>query len=331
MFRFAKRFAAAATAVMLAAFQAAPTPLPPALAALTGDAEAARSFDYMALKAEGADLKALSDTVSMRTRIDSDTQRCLTPAESILQTELAATALAADPASVAADRVAAEAAWARWLALGERVMSGTPVAEPPFDYVADQVAKAGEATDPRSRELLRRAARDQLIRRGWQVGAEVWETPPAPGARSRFESRLIAQMCETDMANTAWLKADVAANGWYRISVHGPAASSAAWVMAQHADRDRAFQRHVLTLLGPLVAAGETSAANLAYLHDRVAVGANRPQRYGTQGRCVAQGVWEPFELEDPGGVQARRDAAGIGSLTEYTAHMNRFCADAGG
>jgi hypothetical protein len=227
-----------------------------------------------------------------------------------------------------ADRAAANAAWDRWIAFGEAVMAGQPVANPPFSYVADRVRMAEQATDPRIRELLRRAARDQLLRRGWDAGDEVWVDPQTPGARSRFNSRLGQQAWEVDSDNTEWLKADVAAHGWYLISVHGEAASSAAWLMAQHADRDRPFQHRVLALMEPLVETGETSLSNYAYLYDRIAVSENRPQRYGTQGVCVAKGVWAPNDLEDPDQVEALREAARIGSLAEYTAHMHQYCAD---
>lgn len=327
MFRFKKVVSAGVAALMLTAFQAAPPALPEVLAALTDDPVAARSFDYMGFKATGADLKGLSDNVQMRGRIDSDSQRCLTEAETTLQTELAAAAEAATMEAFEADRAAAEAAWNRWIAFGDGVMAGQPVAEPPFSHVAERVRMVADATDPRARELLRRAARDQLLRHGWEVANQPWSEPPTPGARSRFTSLLGRQACIIDSENTEWLKADVAAHGWYRISVQGETASRAAWLMAQHADRDRAFQRHVLALLEPLVERGETSLSNYAYLYDRLAVSENRPQRYGTQGQCVSKGVWEPNTLEDPVRVETLRDEADIGSLAGYTAHMHRLCA----
>lgn len=328
MFRFVKVLAAGCAALSLSAFQAPPPALPPHIAALADDPVAARAFDYMALKATGADLKALSNAVYLRGRVDGDRQRPLTEAETVLQAELAAAAEAPTAEVFEADRAAADAAWDRWIAFGDAVMAGQPVAEPPFSHVADRVRGVEAATDPRVRELLRRAARDQLLRRGWEVGDEVWPEAPTPGARSRFNSRLGRQVWAVDSDNTEWLKADIAAHGWYRISVHGEAASSAAWLMAQHADRDRPFQRHVLTLLEPLAASGETSPSNYAYLYDRIAVGENRPQRYGSQGRCVARGVWAPNDLEDPERVQALRDEKELGSLAEYTAHMHQYCDD---
>lgn len=328
MFRFAKAVAAGLAALAIAAFQAGPVELPSRLAALADDAAAARAFDYMALKAGGADLKALSDAVYRRTGSPgADSRRCLTEAEAELQMGLAAANSASDPAMFEADRAAAQEALDKWEVFSQKIMAGEPAAEPPFKWVSDRYAEAAAQPDPRVRELLLRAARDQLGRHVFSGGEQVWGVL-APGARSRVDTSLGRQMCEIDGENTEWLKADIAANGWYLISTAGEQASSAAWLMAQHADRDRAFQRQVLALLEPLAATGETSASNYAYLYDRVAVGENRPQRYGSQGRCVAKGVWAPNDLEDPAGVQARRDAFEMGSLAEYTAHMHQYCGD---
>ncbi|KQW86581.1 DUF6624 domain-containing protein [Brevundimonas sp. Root1279] len=325
------RFATVAVAALLMAFQSAPPGPPqltPELLVLTEDAEAARTFDYWALRGEGANLGALSDAVYMRAQVDADTRRCLTEAESVLQAELAAAAAAPDAATLNADRAAAEAAWGRWVAFGDHVLGGAQIAEPPFSYVAERVRLAGAATDPRSRELLSRAARDQLIRRGWEAGAAVWSNAPSPGARARFEARLSRQMCETDAENTSWLRADLAAHGWYRISTYGEGPSKAAWLMTQHADNDRAFQREVLALLEPLAVEKEVEPADVAYLYDRIAVGTGRPQRYGSQGRCVAANVWGPQPLEDESRVDALRASVDLGPLADYAAHMNRWCAD---
>ena len=114
MFRFTRHLAAGLVALSLMGFQARPPELPQALAAMVDDPAAARSFDYMALKATGADLAALSAAVYMRGRIDADGQRCLTEAETILQTELAAAAVTPDAASSGADRAAVDEAWNRW-------------------------------------------------------------------------------------------------------------------------------------------------------------------------------------------------------------------------
>jgi hypothetical protein len=329
------RFVLVAACVLLTAFQAAPSRRPqltPELAALTEDAAAARAFDYMALKATGADLKSLSDAVYMRTHTEGGPSagRCLTEAEAEVQSSLAAAATVEDGEAFARDRAAAEEALVKWRAFSKSIAEGQVATEEPFSWVSQRYTGAAAATDPRTRELLTRAAGDQLIRHAYQGGEQVWG-PLSPGAKARVDTALNTQMCATDGANTAWLKADIAANGWFLISTSGEQASSTAWLMAQHADRDPAFQKQVLALLEPLVATGETSAANYAYLWDRVATGEHKPQRYGTQGRCVAKDVWEPFELEDPDRIEALRVEADIGSLSEYASHMHRYCADFAG
>ncbi|RZJ02836.1 MAG: hypothetical protein EON89_13850 [Brevundimonas sp.] len=329
------RFFVVALAGLLMAFQAAPSPRPqltPALSALVEDAAAARTFDYLALKAEGVNLRTLADAVYMRTRTEGGpaSGRCLTEAEAEIQSSLMA-ALAVDgPEAFERDRAAADEALGKWRAFSRSMAEGRVVTEEPFSWVSERYTAAAAETNPRVRELLTRAAGDQLIRRAFEGAEQIWG-PLSPGAKARTDTALNTMMCETDGANTAWLKADIAANGWFLISTSGETASTTAWLMAQHADRDPAFQKAVLAMLEPLVARGETSAANYAYLWDRVAVGEHRPQRYGTQGRCAAKDVWAPQELEDPDRVDALRAEADIGTLAEYASHMNKYCADVAG
>jgi len=320
-----------AACVFLTGFQSAPAParpqLTPALAALVEDPAAARAFDYMALKAEGADLKALSIAAYLRSREPGGETRCLTDAELELQESLAAAADAADRAAFDDDRAAAAEAWAKWTLFVEGIENGQVAATEPFKRVSDRYAQLETETNPRSRELMRRAAKDQLYRQDWSAGAQIWGEL-SPGANQRLRARMSRAICQVDRDNTRWLKADVAANGWFTLPANGQRASSAAWLMAQHADRDRDFQRHVLALMEPLVVTGEVSRGNYAYLWDRIAVGENRPQRYGTQGQCTAPGRWEPNTLEDPDRVEALREEADIGPLSQYQARMHPLCAD---
>lgn len=317
---------AMAAVVLLGGFQSAPAPLPPTVAALVEDAVAARSFDYMALKAEGVDLTPLSHSVFRRTVVAGSDPRCLTDAEAEVLMGLAAAQAAADRAAFDDDRAAAADAWAKWTIFAEGIEHGQAATEAPFKWVSDRYAEVLNETNPRARDLLGRAARDQLYRHAFSGGPQVWGEL-SPGAQGRVNTALERATCAIDGENTAWLKADVAANGWFTISATGAKASSAAWLMAQHADRDRPFQKHVLALMEPLVATGEVTRGNYAYLWDRIAVSENRPQRYGTQGRCTAPGRWEPNEIEDMSRVEALREEAEIGTLVEYQERMQPHCA----
>lgn len=322
MFRFTRGLAAGLVALSLMALQAAPPELPAALAALADDAAAAKAFDYMAFKATGADLRGLPDAIYMRAR-----GRCLTAGEEELQTGLSAALAAPDAATFEADKIAAEEALALWDAYAQKLAGGFQEPEQPFASVASWYRGMARATTEREQELYRRVAQDQMTRHGFGAGVKVWGEL-SPGAQTRMLGRLRHRMCGIDSENTAWLKSDLEANGWYRKSAFHPAASNAAWLMVQHADNDPAFQQETLLMLEPLAAEGEIEPSELAYLFDRVAVNAGRPQRYGSQGRCVAPGVWAPNDLEDPERVQALRDEFNMGSLAEYTAHMHPFCAD---
>lgn len=135
---------------------------------------------------------------------------------------------------------------------------------------------------------------------------------------------------EGDQVRTDRLEEILDEHGWPTISLVGEDGADAAWTIAQHADLDPAFQARALELLRAAAAAGEASPGNLAYLEDRVAVAQGRPQTYGTQIRC-ADGAAEPATpIEEPGGVEARRAAAGLEPLADYQREMDAICAQGG-
>jgi hypothetical protein len=136
-----------------------------------------------------------------------------------------------------------------------------------------------------------------------------------------------------DARNTEDLKALLAIHPWFTISEFGERADNNAWLLVQHADHDRAFQQRVLAILEPLVARKETRPTHYAYLFDRLATsfsqpGERKPQRYGTQGRCVGKGQWEPFEVEDPAGLDQRRASVGLMPEAEYQKRFVDICLE---
>lgn len=167
---------------------------------------------------------------------------------------------------------------------------------------------------------------------------EVLETAPRAPARPDLHDELLALASrdqdarialienetslatveEIDRQTTARMKELVAALGWPGRTLVGENGAHAAWLLVQHADRDLAFQRHCLALMGPLIATGEVSAIDHAYLYDRVAVAESRPQRFGTQFGPDR----EPRPIEDSQDVDARREALGLCSMAEYREEM---------
>jgi Family of unknown function (DUF6624) len=148
-------------------------------------------------------------------------------------------------------------------------------------------------------ELLRRVDKDQVARKALDADA----------------------MREADGENLPWLKAVIAEHGWPGAALVGTDGAHAAWLLAQHADADPAFQRQCLDLLTAAVEGGEARMHELAYLTDRVLLAEGQPQVYGTQ-VTLQGGAWVPRNLRDPDGVDARRAAADLEPLAEY---LGRF------
>jgi hypothetical protein len=132
---------------------------------------------------------------------------------------------------------------------------------------------------------------------------------------------------EGDAARTARLAEILAEHGWPTYDLVGEDGEDAAWAIAQHSDQDPAFQREALELLRVAVEAGQASPGNLAYLTDRVAVGAGEPQTYGTQVGCGPDGPTPATPLADEAGVDALRADVGLPPLADYYAEMAEICA----
>ncbi|WP_406177910.1 DUF6624 domain-containing protein [Streptomyces canus] len=131
------------------------------------------------------------------------------------------------------------------------------------------------------------------------------------------------EILTVDTDNTARLKRITAEHGWPGATLVGEEGAEAAWLLAQHADRDPEFQRRALELLMDAVDAGEAPARHMAYLTDRCRVAAGRPQVYGTQ--YDSDGFADnlrPYPIEDVEGLDARRAAVGLEPHAEYDRRM---------
>jgi hypothetical protein len=149
------------------------------------------------------------------------------------------------------------------------------------------------------RELLQLREEDQAVR----IQAET-----DPTALQRF--------LDVDAKTSARLREMIAAHGWPGRTLVGDDGADAAWLIAQHATLDRAFQQRCLELVREAVARGDAEPRHVAYLEDRLAVWLERPQRYGTQydGETL-----EPSPIEDEAYVDERRRSVGLCSLAANT------------
>jgi hypothetical protein len=131
-----------------------------------------------------------------------------------------------------------------------------------------------------------------------------------------------------DEARTDRLREIIAEHGWPTRELVGEDGASAAWLIAQHADFDVAFQEEALGLMQGAVADGQADESELAYLEDRVAVNQGEPQTYGTQVRCVEGAAQPATPLAQPDEVDELRAGVGLDPLADYMAEFAQACAD---
>lgn len=203
--------------------------------------------------------------------------------------------------------------------------------------VADTFLAAVELAEESSRPQIRsldlarllqaRVIGEQMVRRALFWGPDMPAGTPTLSAAGKaiVQSRLGAAMSARDHANTEWLKAIVAEHGWPTISAVGEEASNNAWLLVQHADHDPLFQLRALRLMEPLVAQGEVTKQNYAYLYDRIMLKLAGKQRYATQVTCE-DGVRQPLPLEDEANVERLRAEMGLPTVAEYMAVFSVPC-----
>jgi hypothetical protein len=127
----------------------------------------------------------------------------------------------------------------------------------------------------------------------------------------------LANTMRIDDENAVWLREVVTKFGWPGRSLVGDDGAHAAWLLAQHADRDPALQKHCLILLEQAVVASEAEPRDLAFLTDRVRLASGLSQIYGTQ-MTPHDGRFAACRLADPEAVDERRASVGLEPLNEY-------------
>jgi hypothetical protein len=173
---------------------------------------------------------------------------------------------------------------------------------------------------------VRMALRLRQMKAEDQLPREALMSLPTPEWTGPVGKRLGDMMAANDRANTAELKGLLTQHGWPRRDALGEEADDAAWLIVQHADQDLPFQKRVLALLDAARKDGGTKPEHYAYLYDRVATNEKRPQLYGTQGRCLRAGLWEPNPIAEPEGVEQRRRELGMATQKSYVESTGKRC-----
>jgi hypothetical protein len=111
--------------------------------------------------------------------------------------------------------------------------------------------------------------------------------------------------------------------GWPKRSIVGREAAHRFWLLVQHQPPE--LQRRMLPELEVAARQGEASRSDYAYLHDRVRLGEGKPQRWGTQAKCV-NGLPVLSPVEDRAGLEERRRELRMPPIREYLKGMKDLC-----
>jgi hypothetical protein len=184
-------------------------------------------------------------------------------------------------------------------------------------HVDQSVTNEIEPQQPALRkELLARFNQDQDARLKmieWQKGSGLLFGSPEFFQQA---APMIEEGKKIDEDNTAWFTKVLDEHGWPGRSMVGEDGAQAAFILAQHADRDRPLQKRCLKSM-QRAPAGEVQPQNMAYLTDRVLLAEGKPQRYGTQVEFLKSG-WQPRPVEDPDHLDERRQSVGLPPIDEY-------------
>lgn len=144
--------------------------------------------------------------------------------------------------------------------------------------------------------------------------------------RLRFIAGKGEMDAKLDRKHTRRLKQIIKKYGWPTKSLVGRKASHAAWLLAQHADRELPFQKKVLKMLNEIYKNNkkEINPANVAYLTDRVLLHEHKPQVFGTQFRWNKKGKLEPRPIKDRKNVNKRRKKYSLPTLEQNTREINQ-------
>lgn len=125
-------------------------------------------------------------------------------------------------------------------------------------------------------KLIRMAAKEQKLR--WQAVA-VQKEP------QEVQQKVWKKIAKVDNSNQEEFKKIIKKYGFPTLQMVGKRGFRSAWLIAQHYDRDKSFQKRTLNLMESLYKENPRSIipSNLAYLRDRVLVNAGKKQIYGTQ------------------------------------------------
>ncbi len=123
-----------------------------------------------------------------------------------------------------------------------------------------------------------------------------------------------------DHLHSESLKKIISRYGWPTINMVGKKTSKNAWLIVQHADHDRSFQKHCLVIMKRELSKNPLSISkvNIAYLTDRILISSGKKQLFGTQFKRDSAGIMTLRPITNKKEVNKRRKEYGMETLEEY-------------
>lgn len=120
--------------------------------------------------------------------------------------------------------------------------------------------------------------------------------------------------------HVANLKKIISKHGWPTIRLVGKKASWGAWLLAQHADSNKAFQKYALKLMKKEAKKNPKNVVkrDIAFLTDRILINAKKKQVYGSQFRFPKNKGAMPFPIKDIKNLEKRRKEYGLPPFKDY-------------
>jgi len=207
----------------------------------------------------------------------------------------------------------------KWLPIAVWLLAASPLAaeDPRTERTASSKPADIKFDMALREELQKRLKEDQTARKAIIEWMKKQQLNDPEKIKKMNDEPIVKKLLDLDHANTKWLKEVVDKYGWPGRSLVGDDGAHSAWLLVQHADKDREFQKKCLELMKELAPKGEVSRADVAYLTDRILVAENKKQIYGTQFHNV-NGKMEPVPIEDEANVEKRRKEAGLPTMEEY-------------
>ncbi len=132
------------------------------------------------------------------------------------------------------------------------------------------------------------------------------------------------EMEQVQLENATRLQRIIDEHGWPGISLVGEEAAQAAWLIAQHAISNPAFQQASLTHITQAVQTNELPSPYFAFLTDRILFNQRKPQQFGTVFDWDEDDEISPWTIEDEDNVDERRASVGLPPLDEAVATMRQ-------